>query len=206
MAAIPAATASAAEDSLAPAPTSLNETSAAPTPSVLIAASSGPTGSTHISTPVEPTPTSTTVEFTMTPVEPTPTSTTVELTMNPATPSEESVVMGGGISAIVALRAEAENAEAVKSPHTVIPTQSPSKDDIDMRPATAGVAPSPNHKKDDNLPPWLALMIDYLRGVSEDAAWQDLVTEFVDFEKHYPPNGVSLSVSFVFSLNLTILL
>jgi hypothetical protein len=38
-------------------------------------------------------------------------------------------------------------------------------------------------EKYDSLPPWLAQMIGYLQGVSEDQAWQDLVMEFVQFEK-----------------------
>ena len=45
-------------------------------------------------------------------------------------------------------------------------------------------------EKDDSLPPWLVQTIGYLRGVSEDQAWQDLVTEFVQFEKSGPPIGV----------------
>lgn len=213
------------------ASTPVSPVATAPNPNLSVAASSGPVGSTPISTPVEPipistpvepTPTSTSVEPTAasTPVEPTPTSTPVKPTaastpveptptstpMNSVTPSQESLVIAGGISAIAALPAEAENAEVARSPHPVIPTQSPSNDDVDMRPASPGVPPSPKPKKDDNLSPWLSLMIDYLRGVSEDAAWQGLVTEFVDFEKRHPPNGVSLSVSFVFSLTLTILL
>jgi len=35
-------------------------------------------------------------------------------------------------------------------------------------------------------------MIGYLRRVSEDVAWQELVTEFVNFEKCGPPHGISL--------------
>jgi hypothetical protein len=45
--------------------------------------------------------------------------------------------------------------------------------------------------QDNNLPSWLVLTIDYLRGVSKDNAWQKLVTEFVAFEKSRPPTGVS---------------
>lgn len=47
-------------------------------------------------------------------------------------------------------------------------------------------------RNDDGLPVWLSQMIGYLRGVSEDIAWQELVTEFVDFERRGPPHGVSL--------------
>jgi len=46
-------------------------------------------------------------------------------------------------------------------------------------------------QNDINLPPWLVLMIKYLRGVATDTAWQNLVTEFVKFEKGDPPTGVS---------------
>ena len=141
------------------------------------------------------------VGFASTPFEATLTSTPVKPTI---TPSKESLVIGGGISAIAPLPAEAT--EGLKSPQPVIPTQFPSNGNINMHPATTGVAPCPKHKNDDNLPPWLALMIQYLCGVSEDAAWQDLVTEFVNFKKHHPPNGVSLNISFVVSLTLTILL
>ena len=179
-----AATASVAADSLGPAfaSASLNKKSTtsdllAPNPSLSIAASSGPVGSTPISMPVEP-------NHIPMPVEP---------TMNSTTPSRESLVIGRGILAITVLPAEAKSAEVVKSPHPIIPTQSPSND-VDMRPVALSLKP----KDDDNLPLWLALMIDYLRGVSEDVAWPDLVTEFVDFKKHYPLNGVSLSISFVF--------
>jgi hypothetical protein len=45
-------------------------------------------------------------------------------------------------------------------------------------------------RNDKELPVWLSQMIAYLRGVSEDVAWQDLVTEFVDFERCGPPHGV----------------
>jgi hypothetical protein len=68
--------------------------------------------------------------------------------------------------------------------------------DVDVHPVPSGVSPSPKPKNDDHLPPWLAQMIEYLRGVHEDAAWQNLVTDFVDFEKLNPPNGVSFNVSY----------
>jgi hypothetical protein len=48
---------------------------------------------------------------------------------------------------------------------------------------------------DDNLPPWLTQTIKYLRGVSEENAWQNLVTEFITFEQSGPPVGVSLIVT-----------
>jgi hypothetical protein len=47
-------------------------------------------------------------------------------------------------------------------------------------------------RNDEEVPVWLSQMIAYLRGVSEDVAWQELVTEFVDFERRGPPHGVSL--------------
>ena len=46
-------------------------------------------------------------------------------------------------------------------------------------------------QNDDNLPSWLTHTIKYLRGVSEEIAWQNLVTEFITFEKSGPPAGVS---------------
>lgn len=44
---------------------------------------------------------------------------------------------------------------------------------------------------EDDIPPWLAPMIGYLRGVSEDVAWRNLVNVFLMFERQRPPNGVS---------------
>jgi len=184
-----AATASAAADFLALASTSgsLNDNSAIPAPTSYTQPLSTQ------STPVERTPTSMPVERTLT-------SMPVDLTMSSIAPTHQPPVIGRGISAIAALPAEVENGEAVKSPHPAIPTETPSNNDVNMRSATSGVTPSPK-PKDNNLPPWLTLMVDYLHGVSEDVAWQDLVTEFVDFKKHYPLNGVSLSVSFIFFID-----
>jgi hypothetical protein len=72
-------------------------------------------------------------------------------------------------------------------------------EDVTMHPPTPAASPSPSPKSrnDDNLPTWLTQMIKYLRDVAEDTAWQDLVTEFVDFERHGPPNGVSFTASFI---------
>lgn len=53
---------------------------------------------------------------------------------------------------------------------------------------------------DENLPLWLASMIVYLRKVSDDVAWQNLVTGFVDFEKRGPPSGVSRINCVIFML------
>jgi hypothetical protein len=67
-------------------------------------------------------------------------------------------------------------------------TEERADDDVVM-----GDASLPPHRPqiDEDLPPWLASIIQYLRGVAEDVAWQDLVTAFVKFEKRGPPNGVS---------------
>jgi hypothetical protein len=46
-------------------------------------------------------------------------------------------------------------------------------------------------QNDEDLPPWLTPTIKYLRSVSEENAWQNVVTEFVAFEKSGPPTGVS---------------
>jgi len=58
----------------------------------------------------------------------------------------------------------------------------------------------PAHKpqNDVNLPTWLAARIQYLCGVAKDALWQNLVTEFVKFEKSGPPNGVCSLIIFSF--------
>ena len=50
--------------------------------------------------------------------------------------------------------------------------------------------PAHNPQNDVNLPTWLVVMIKYLCGVTKDVLWQNLVTEFVKFEKSGPPNGV----------------
>jgi hypothetical protein len=63
--------------------------------------------------------------------------------------------------------------------------------DVAMRDATSGVLPSLKPRNDEDLPPWLTKMINYLRGVAPDTAWQDLVTEFIEFEQRGPQNGVS---------------
>ena len=70
--------------------------------------------------------------------------------------------------------------------------------DVTMCLVTPAVSPLPKSRNDDNLPTWLTQMIKYLRNIAEDTAWQDLVTEFVDFERHEPPNGVSFTVSFMY--------
>jgi hypothetical protein len=64
---------------------------------------------------------------------------------------------------------------------------------------TSRVSPS---FKVNSLPQWLTPTIGYLYGVAEDAAWQDLVTEFVEFEKCGPPNGVSFIHLFLSSLEI----
>lgn len=69
--------------------------------------------------------------------------------------------------------------------------------DVVMQDATSSSSPPKlEARNDEDLPGWLAQMIVYLRGVSEEVAWQNLVTGFFDFEKCGPPAGVS-SFSFV---------
>ena len=60
-------------------------------------------------------------------------------------------------------------------------------DDMVMRDGPAKMKKPTN---DENLPPWLLPMIKYLCGVAVDTAWQNLITEFVEFEKGSPPAGV----------------
>jgi hypothetical protein len=55
----------------------------------------------------------------------------------------------------------------------------------------SGVSAPLKAQNDQDLPPWLDLSIGYLRGLSEDVAWQNLVTDFIAFEKQQPTNGVS---------------
>jgi len=61
-------------------------------------------------------------------------------------------------------------------------------DDVVMRDSPSLVQKPHNNV---NLPPWLIPMIKYLCGVAMDTAWQNLVTEFVEFEKGDPPTRVS---------------
>lgn len=62
--------------------------------------------------------------------------------------------------------------------------------DVVMENATSSASVSPGPLNDEGLPAWLTPMIAYLRGVSDDGAWQSLVTRFVNFEKCRPPLGV----------------
>jgi len=59
-----------------------------------------------------------------------------------------------------------------------------SRTDLDIADTTTNDLPP------DFLPTWLAQTIGYLRQVSANQTWQDLVTEFVQFEKSGPPIGV----------------
>jgi len=63
--------------------------------------------------------------------------------------------------------------------------------DVAMCDGTSEATPSNISRSDEELPRWLVPMIGYLRSVAEDMAWQDLVMEFVEFEKCEPPMGVS---------------
>ena len=50
-----------------------------------------------------------------------------------------------------------------------------------------------------DLPPWLNLTIGYLRGLTEDVAWQTLITDFITFQRQQPTNGVgSLFLTFAY--------
>lgn len=75
-------------------------------------------------------------------------------------------------------------------------SEASAQNDVAMRDGTSGDTPSniPGNGEagnDEDLPGWLVPMMGYLRSVAEDTAWQDLVTEFVKFEKSKPPPGVS---------------
>jgi hypothetical protein len=106
-------------------------------------------------------------------------------TLSPPAPVDPASVDGDGIS-------EKSLMTTSTLPH---PDNENSAETADAHSNTADTT-SPPHappkpQNDEDLPPWLGLMIGYLRGVTEDVAWQDLVTAFVDFEKRGPPNGVS---------------
>lgn len=70
-------------------------------------------------------------------------------------------------------------------------TKGQADDDVVMQDSTTNATPSLVVRNDADLPAWLAPMIKYLRTVVEDPRWQDMVTEFVEFEKRGPSNGVS---------------
>ena len=84
-------------------------------------------------------------------------------------------------------------------PHNTETNASPSgvngsgDEDVIMEDTILGVSTSVEFQNDKDLPAWLNRlgMIGYLRGVTEDMAWQNLVTHFVAFEKQQPPIGVS---------------
>ena len=67
-------------------------------------------------------------------------------------------------------------------------------------PANIPPLPSPRDVKKNDGPPWLVPIIGYLCGLTEDRAWQNLVTNFLAFERFQPPYGVFQP--FVFSLFL----
>jgi hypothetical protein len=65
------------------------------------------------------------------------------------------------------------------------------------------ISPSTVSGNSHGLPPFLsAAMITYLRGVSTSSPWQDLLTEYLDFEREGPITGVcfSFSISCTYSL------
>ena len=68
--------------------------------------------------------------------------------------------------------------------------------DVDMD--DEGSRGSSEEFRNEDLPPWLVPMMGYLRGLSEDVAWQNLVTTFIAFERQHPPNGVSRSICSLF--------
>lgn len=68
--------------------------------------------------------------------------------------------------------------------------------EVVMDEESSGVSPPHEIPNDEDLPPWLKPMIGYLRGVTEDVAWQRLVTNFIAFERQQPPIGVSSVVFF----------
>jgi hypothetical protein len=73
--------------------------------------------------------------------------------------------------------------------------------DVAMDDESSGDSTLPEFLNDEDLPTWLVPMIGYLRGITEDVAWQNLVNTFIAFEKQKPANGVS-SFSFRFLIVL----
>jgi len=78
---------------------------------------------------------------------------------------------------------------SISSPQSNL--ESISQNDIAMCDGTSEATPPNSPRNNEDLLAWLVPMIGYLHSISEDTAWQDLVMEFVKFEKSKPPAGVS---------------
>ena len=84
------------------------------------------------------------------------------------------------------------------SPHLNIETETtPSAvtetgdNEVGMEHTTPSVSRLQENQNDEELPLWLNPMMGYLHGLTEDMAWQNLVTNFLAFERLQPPSGVS---------------
>lgn len=74
-------------------------------------------------------------------------------------------------------------------------------DEVVKEDTTSGGSTLREIQNDEDLPPWLNPMIGYLRRLTEDVAWQNLVNNFIAFERLQPLNGVSpIFFSFLGSL------
>lgn len=144
----------------------------------------------------------------------TPVVTHFEPAINSVSSSEESPIASGIVSSIrpavasqetpqpdpTPLHADATNNASITKlrsalPGPDLPQENAGDDqDVHMTDGTFGASPSPKPRNDNDVPPWLTSKIVYFRGVAEDAAWQDLITHLVEFEKSGPPNGVSFIV------------
>jgi hypothetical protein len=65
-------------------------------------------------------------------------------------------------------------------------------DDVTMKDGTAtpNVFRAPPSDAEEIVPHWLSTMIGYLRDVSTNEPWQNLISELIVFEKSGPPTGV----------------
>jgi hypothetical protein len=78
-----------------------------------------------------------------------------------------------------------------EAPQVNTETNSSRDDNVTMKDATSRISTSLKPHNDQDLPPWLESTIGYLCGLTEDMAWQNLVTYFIVFERQKPTNGVS---------------
>ncbi|KDR77387.1 hypothetical protein GALMADRAFT_1326101 [Galerina marginata CBS 339.88] len=157
-----------------PAPSALEKLPATETQSAIVE-----NPAPGISAPASPTTPSVTSKLTSN-VDSPLTGIGCDSTTNSASPSPSSFGVGGGGDVTAVDKPDV----AMQDVTAVDETQ-----DGMMQDTNPAALPSSPPRNDEDLPPWLAHMIAYLRGVSEDVAWQNLVTRFVEFEKHGPPAG-----------------
>jgi hypothetical protein len=133
----------------------------------------------------------------------------------PITPDKAVVITSDGSAMDSAI--DSTSAHTMSSPETADPPPitlpgaadaTPSNallsNDVVMSDVGSGSSPQLKDLDDGILPQWFTPIFDYLRGVAQDTAWQELVTEFLIFEKSGPAIGVSLFSFFYSRMKLTV--